>query len=212
MTASESDPKPNQDPPASTGGESTSEPLSHPVMELHQHHVSKILDEVLEEPEPPASGKGFKHPMLLDIALAVGLMVALFGFTVGLFKMYTAHMANDSINRGDFTAAIHLLKDMPLPGFFTVPGADPEELLNQAYYLDAMQKYEQLNDVDGALAQLQNIKPGSHYFQLAQDMIEENTVPSQFSLQGGTSVTEEATAPEPAKKPLVPDDPQDGSP
>jgi hypothetical protein len=208
MTASESDPN-NQAKPADSG-DMTPAPL--PVVELHQHHVSKILDEVLEEPEPPIPGKRFKHPVLLDVALAIGLMVALFGFTVGLLRMYTAHMARDSITRGDYKSAIHLLKGTPMPGFFAIPGDDPQEMLNQAYYLDALQKYEQLNDVDGALAEMQNIQPGSHYFQLAQDLIEANTIPSQTSLQGGTSVTEEATAPEPAKKPIVPEEPQDGSP
>jgi len=203
MTASESDPNKNpNDPPAS----------SEVPVELHQHHVSKLLDEVLEEPEPPSGGKGFKHPMLLDIALAVGLLVALGGFTVGLFKMYTAHMAHDSITRGDYQAAISLLRGTPFPGFFTIPGDDPDELLNQALYLDAMKKMNVDNDLDGALEQLQSVRPGSHYFELAQELIEANTVPSAVGLQGGTSVTEQAAPAEPEKKPILPELPQDASP
>ena len=178
---------------------------------LHAHHVSKILDEVLEEPEESGSSGKFKHPMVLDIILAVGLLFAMGGFTVGLFKMYLTHSAEQSITQHNYKAAIAILKGAPVPGFFAIPGSDPDELLNQALYLDAMDKLEVDDDVDGALKEFQQIRPGSHFFTLAQEIIEENYTPSATTLQGGTSVTEQA-APVQENKPLLPEAPKDAVP
>jgi hypothetical protein len=174
--------------------------------EMHQHHVSKILDEVLDEPEEPVTEGRLKHPMWLDVILAFGLLVTVGGFTIGLFKIYVTHTAEQSITQHNYKAAIALLKGVPFPGFFTIPGSDPEELLAQALYLDAMDKLEVDNDVDAALNQLQQIPPGSRFFPLAQEIIEENFEPSATTLQGGTSITEEAPIKAPVEKqPILPE-------
>lgn len=186
------------------GTEGTSPP------ELHAHHVSKILDEVLEEPVPAAGPRRFKHPMILDLILAMSLLIAMGGFTIGLFKMYLTHSAEQSITQQNYKAAIAILKGAPLPGFFTIPGSDPEELLAQALYLDAMDKLEN-DDVDGALKELQQIKAGSRYFELAQELILENYEPSPTLLQGGAEHVETNPEPLPEKKPILPELPPDGS-
>lgn len=178
---------------------------------LHQHHVSKLLDEVLEEPETPQTGHRFKHPMVLDLALAVGLLCAMGGFTVGLFKMYLTHSAEQSITQRNYKAAIAILKGAPLPGFFTIPGSDPEELLSQALYLDAMEKLDTGGDVDEALKELQQIKPGSRYFNLAQELIDEKAEPSPTFLQGGAEHIEEHPVQPKEKQPILPEVPQEGS-
>jgi hypothetical protein len=179
--------------------------------EVHPHHVSKILDEVLQEPEPAPTDRRLRHPMILDIVLAIGLLVAMGGFTIGLFKMYLTHSAEQSITQNNYKAAIAILKGAPLPGFFSIPGSDPEELLAQALYLDAMDKIDQDNDIDGAIKELQQIKPGSRYFALAQKIIEEHHTPSPMFLQGGTEHLETNPQPAPEKKPILPDLPPDGS-
>jgi hypothetical protein len=217
MTASESDPatansnpENSEEKPSGNGnGDSGAKPEEAKAA-LHQHHVSKLLDEVLDEPEPPTSGRRLRHPMVLDLILGVGLLVAMGGFTIGLFKMYVVHSAQQSIFQHNYKAAIGMLKGVPAPGLFAIPGSDPDELLNQALYLDAMDKLEVDNDTDGALKELQQVRPGSRYFSLAQEILEENFTPSSTTLQAGTSVTEEAV-PVPEKKPLLPDEPQDAN-
>jgi hypothetical protein len=179
--------------------------------ELHAHHVSKILDEVLQEPAPSETPGRFKHPMILDVILAIGLLVAMGGFTVGMFKMYLTHSAEQSITQNNYKAAIAILKGAPLPGFFTIPGSDPEELLAQALYLDALDRLEVEKDTDGALKQLQEIRPGSRYFVLAQKIIEDHHRPSSTFLQGGTELIETNPDKTPEKRPILPDLPPDGS-
>ncbi|MBI4532632.1 MAG: hypothetical protein HY711_01695 [Candidatus Melainabacteria bacterium] len=195
----------------SISGENQAQEESPVVAELHQHHISKILDEVLEEPEPEVSTRRLKHPMILDLALGIGLLVAMGGFTVGLFKMYLTHSAEQSITQQNYKAAIAILKGAPLPGFFSIPGSDPEELLSQALYLDAMEKLDVDSDVDGALKELQQIKPGSRYFTLAQEIIEEHFEPSATRLQGGTQHIETNPVNPVEKKPILPEPPSEGS-
>jgi hypothetical protein len=179
---------------------------SMPAEHLEQHHISKILDEVLDEPEEPVTEGRLKHPMWLDGVLAAALLVTVGGFTLGLFKIYITHNAEQSITQHNYKAAIALLKGAPFPGFFTIPGADPAELLNQALYLDAMDKLEVDNNVDAALNELQQIRPGSRFFGLAQEIINENFEPSSTTLQGGAEITEKAPAhPIEEKKPLLPE-------
>src|SRR5271165_4329588 len=83
-----------------------------------RHHVSKILDDVLAEPEETvlaqttgknAKGKEGKHPMVLDLALAFGLIFAVGGFGAGLLHMYVNHLADQSLKRNDYQAAVALL-------------------------------------------------------------------------------------------------------
>ncbi|HEY9715393.1 MAG TPA: hypothetical protein V6C72_18110, partial [Chroococcales cyanobacterium] len=136
-------PAPAAETPSNNGASNPdpSLPASEEVRELtsaeklQAHHVSKILDEVLVDSAAAAaaSSETYKHPMLLDLALALGLLVAMGGFTIGLAKIYITHSAQQSILQHNYKAAIVILKNAPLPGMFNMPGSDVEELLNQVY-------------------------------------------------------------------------------
>lgn len=176
---------------------------------MQQQHVSRILDAVLEEPvEETAGHHGFKHPLFLDVILAVGLLVAMAGFSIGMFKIYITHSAKQSINQQNYSAAIALLKGTPLPGFFNIAGSeDSVELLNRALYLDAISKLEINRDDQGALDELQQIRPGSGYFELAQDLLRDNAPPPKLQLEGGTTHDADPSDPEiKEEKPIIPDD------
>ncbi len=183
---------------------------------LHQQRVSRILDAVLDEPvEESPSHHGFKHPLFLDVILAVGLLVAMAGFSIGMFKIYITHSAKQSINQQNYRAAIALLRGTPLPGFFNIAGSeDSVELLNRALYLDAITKLEINRDDAGAIEELQQIRPGSGYFELAQDLLRDNSPPPKLQLEGGASHDADPNDPEVKEdKPIVPDDDlKDGSP
>jgi len=183
---------------------------------MQQQHVSRILDAVLEEPvEEGPSHHGFKHPLFLDVILAAGLLVAMAGFSIGMFKIYITHSAKQSINQQNYRAAIALLKGTPLPGFFNIAGSeDSVELLNRALYLDAISKLEISRDDESALDELEQIRPGSGYFELAQDLLRDNTRPSKLQLEGNASHDANPSDPEVKEnKPIVPDDDQkDASP
>jgi len=198
--------------PPSAPEQKTEEAGESPQVELHQHHVSKLLDEVLDVPEEAIAPRRFKHPMILDLVLGIGLLLALGGFTVGLFKMYVTHSAQQSITQQNYPAAIAILKGLPLPGFFTMPGSDPQELLSQALYLDAMDKLDNNRDTDLAIQELQQIKPGSRYFDLAQELINENATPSSTFLTGGATHVETNPEKNVEKKPLLPEQPKDAVP
>lgn len=158
--------------------------------------VHKILTEVLEE-APPLTEDGeivlrkrIRYPLFIDLALGLGLLVAVAGFTIGLFKMYVTHSAQQHMADNNYEAAINVLKKNPLPPFFSVDGNDPQELLDQALYADAMKRMTEEQDVDGALRELEQIRPGSQYFDNAQQIIAEKFLPSSTMLTGG--VKEEA--------------------
>ncbi len=116
----------------------------------------------------------FKQPMLFDIVLALGLLVAVAGFTTGLMRIYITHMAKQSINQHNYKAAITILKRNPVPEFFSGFGSDPNELLNQALYLDAVTKLEANTEDQSALSQLSKITSESRFFHLAQDILSAN--------------------------------------
>lgn len=204
MADSASDRAPDEDLNKSTG-----ESAEHP---LHQHHVSKILDEVLEEPDESTAPKRFKHPMWLDLILGAGLLITVGGFSIGLFKIYVTHTAEQCITQRNYPAAIAILKGTPVPNLFAMPGADTQELLNQALYLDAMDKLELQNDVQGAIRELGQIEPGSRFFKLAQEIIAEDFEPSSVQLQVGAEQTEHNPKPIKERKSVVPEIPQDASP
>lgn len=152
-----------------------------------QLRVSKILDDVLDEQkEIEESPQKSRHPLLLDIALGLGLLVAVGAFTVGLFHMYLAHSATQSIIGKNYKAAIHMLKGAPFPEIFNMPGTETGDLLPQALYLDAVEKIDSGAKLDEALKELSEIRPGSKYFALAQELIEDNTEPAPMYLEGGT--------------------------
>jgi hypothetical protein len=192
-----------------TGSDSDASSIKDPLVAPAQHHISNILDEVLEEPAETEIPRRFKHPMWLDVVLAAGLLVAMGGFAIGLFKMYLTHNAEQCIAQGQYKVAIALLRGTPFPGLFVFPGSDADELLNQAMYQDAMDRIDSDNDVESALKELQQIRAGSKYFGLAQEFIKDNFDPSPTQLQGSVEASGKAV---PEKKPILPPAPQDASP
>jgi hypothetical protein len=180
---------------------------------LHQHHVSKILDEVLEDRPASETSQRFRHPILVDLVLAVGLLTALAGFAAGLMRMYIAHSAEQSIIKGNFKAAIAILRGTPFPGFFESPGSEPKELLDKACYLDAMEKLNAYSEDQSALKELESIEPGSPFFDLAQTILKEHFKPSAITLQGGT-MHEEQVSPDQASndQAAIPQPPAEGGP
>jgi hypothetical protein len=139
--------------------------------------------------------------MILDCVLAFGLLIAVGGFTVGLLQMYLIHSASQSINEQRYKAAIAILKGAPLPQVFARTGSDTEELLSKARYLDAMDRLQNNVEIQDAVKELGEIRPGSRYFALAQEAINENTEAAPVLLQGGAETTE--TSPVAEKKPSL---------
>jgi hypothetical protein len=182
---------------SSDGVEDKAADKKDPSLTLTQHHVSHLLSDVLKDEgvEEAPVAKGFRFPMIFDLLLGAGLLVAVGGFTVGLLHLYIVHSASQFISEQRYEKAIKLLRGAPLPQVFSRTGTDTEELLSKARYLDAMDKIESNNNVDFALKELAEIHPGSKYFALAQEAINENTEPAEVLLQGGAETTE-APAPE----------------
>ena len=143
-------------------------------------HLSKILDEALEESNfvAPDAKQSYKHPMILDLFLALFLLVAVGGFTVGLVRIYIVHAADQSITQGNYKAAIAILKGAPFHGLFNSPGEDASDLLNKALYLDAMDKLDKDPQDESALHELQLIKQGSRYYSTSQELLKERLNPA----------------------------------
>lgn len=197
-----------KDDPSESGVDETANQQASSLT-LTQHHVSHLLSDVLQDEAPQQNYKGgLRFPMILDLLLGAGLLVAVGGFTIGLFHMYLVHSASQSISEQRYKAAIAILKGAPLPVVFARPGSETEELLSKARYLDAMEKLENTMDkpdsepeIREALNELGQIQPGSKYFALAQEAINENTEPAPVMLQGGAETTE--TNPVPEEKPTL---------
>ena len=148
--------------------------------ELDNEAINSLADKILAERSPlePATkparpqSKTYKHPMAIDLLLAVGLLFAMAGLTVSFVKTYITHSAKTSILQGNYKAAIGILHGSPIPEFFGGAGTDnSEDLLNQALYLDAMEKLDANRDDQTALQELSKVTPsqGSIYYNLAQD-------------------------------------------
>jgi len=93
-----------------------------------------------------------------------------------------------------------------------MPGSDPADLLNQALYLDAMERLDANGEDETALKDLEKIQAGSRYFDIAQDILKEHFKPSDTQLQGQaehTASPAEAVAP---KKPILPPAETDATP
>ncbi|MBX9572013.1 MAG: hypothetical protein K2X77_24180 [Candidatus Obscuribacterales bacterium] len=191
----------NADNTDSAHSDDQEKPIPDNSPPLTQHHVSHLLSEVLQEPqpEPTAAIRKVRIPIVFDVILAIGLLFAVGGFTFGLFHMYLVHSAAQAISEQKYKAAIVILKGAPFPQIFSRPGSDTEEMLSKATYLDAMDRLESENDVAGAIQQLNEIKPGSKYFNLAQEAINENTEPAPMMLQGGTEHNETEPPPQEQK-------------
>lgn len=162
----------------------------------HQHY--RMLDSVLDQ--APIQ-RHFKQTMIFDLLLALGLLLIVGGFTSGLMRIYITHMAKQSINQHNYKAAITILKKNPVPEFFSGFGNDPNDLLNQALYLDAMDKLEANPDDLAALTQLSKITPGSRFFHLAQEILREKSEPSSLQLNTGAT---HVASPEEMKVPKKP--------
>jgi hypothetical protein len=193
--------KPDDDKSVAEGGASSADAIST------AHHTPKILAEVLDEPVPQVGSKdNYRHPFYMDALIAIGLLVAMAGFTVGVIKIYITHTAKTYITARHYKEAIVLLAGAPLPGWFAVEGESPEELLNQALYLDGMEKLD-LDDSDqAAIKELEKIKPGSRFFELANQVLTEHAPQSSLTLQGAAE--HEATPAEvrsDENKPIMPE-------
>ncbi len=149
------------------------------------HHTPKVLDDVLQEPERQGTAsKGYRHPLYMDALIATGLLVAMAGFTFGIIKIYITHTAKQYVAEKRYKEAIGLFAGAPLPGWFQVEGESPEELLNQARYLDAMDKLDLDNEDQAAIKELEEIHPGSRFYEMANDILKEHAPSSGITLQG----------------------------
>jgi hypothetical protein len=183
MTNSESTPAPSGD---DAGAQVTNQAASKP-------QFSKILDEVLDQSSPEEAaensggkpGRSHKHPVVLDLVLAGGLIFAVGGFTAGLLHMYVNHLAEQSLQRNDYAAAVALLDGMPLPQYFLAAGSESRDLFDKALYWDARERLEKNPSDKTAINELDKIMPGSSFFDSSQEMLTEHFKPSSITLSGG---------------------------
>lgn len=159
--------------------------------------MDKIADSFLAEVEAkesaatePANQNGkaqqktYKHPMAVDILLALGLLFAMAGLTVSFVKGLTTHSAKTNIMQGNYKAAIGILRSSPIPEFFGGTSADnSEDLLNQALYLDAMTKLDADRNDQTAVQELAKISAGSRFYDLAQDQLRQLAQPESTPLE-----------------------------
>jgi hypothetical protein len=172
-------------------------------------HAPKVLNDVLQEVDlsSPALKKRYHHPLYVDGLLAFGLLLAMGGFTIGLVKIYITHTAKQYISQRHYLEAINMLAGAPMPGWFMVAGENPEELLNEARYLDAMDKLDSDNNDEAAIKQLEKIRPGSRFYEMSNDILKDHAKPSEVTLNG---VAEHLATPAEARsredEPLIPVD------
>jgi hypothetical protein len=172
-------------------------------------NAPKVLNDVLQEADlsTPEAKKKYRHPLYVDGLLALGLLVAVGGFTIGAVKIYITHTAKNYISQRHYSEAIPLLAGAPLPGWFMVEGENPEELLNEARYLDAMDKLDANNNDEAAIKELEKIKPGSRFHAMANDILQDHAVPSKMQLSGAAEhVATPAEIKSRDDEPLVPVD------
>ena len=163
----------------------------------HVSAMDKIADSFLAEVEAKENGsadlanqnakaqqKTYKHPMAVDILLALGLLFAMAGLTVSFVKGLTTHSAKTNIMQGNYKAAIGILRSSPIPEFFGGTSADnSEDLLNQALYLDAMTKLDADRNDKTAVQELTKISAGSRFYDLAQDQLRQLSQPDATTLE-----------------------------
>lgn len=194
----------------SSSANSTNGVSDNPLASSDRHQtVYKILDDAMAVPQS-ADGRAYVHPVLFDCLLACGLLIAMGGFTIGLLKIYITHSAEQSMNQRNYKAAIGILRGAPFPGWFTVKGRDPQELLNQAIYLEAMDKLDANKEDQSAINELTQIKPGSKFFELAQEIVRDHTQASEVQLEGRTE--HEASPKDPVVEdnmPVLPPEPKE---
>ena len=168
--------------------------------------MDKIADSFLAEVEAkenastePANQSGktqqktYKHPMAVDILLALGLLFAMAGLTVSFVKGLTTHSAKTNIMQGNYKAAIGILRSSPIPEFFGGTSADnSEDLLNQALYLDAMTKLDADRNDQTAVQELAKISAGSRFYDLAQDQLRQLAQPEPKPLDSNLDDTSQS--------------------
>jgi hypothetical protein len=186
-----------------SGEQSTTEPADNPSAKFPRHQA-KIFNELLERtaPEIKAEGPTYRHPVIIDGLLAVGLLIAMAGFTLGAVKIYIVHEARHDITDRRYTEAISILKSAPLPGLFQINGESPEDLLDQAHYLDAIEKLDVDKSDQAALHELDSIRPGSRFFEMANNIKDVHAPVSPIKLEGGTEHQATAAEVKAAERPL----------
>jgi len=147
--------------------------------------------------DQPAKMRGHKHPIVIDVVLACGLIFAVGGFTIGLLHMYVNHLAEQSLKRNDYAAAVALLDGIPQS--FLSADTDSKDLFDRALYLDAMQKLTTNPEDKLAVRELDRIMPGSQFFESSQEVLTEHFKPSSITLTCGTSKVEQISQAELAK-------------
>ncbi|OPZ87338.1 MAG: hypothetical protein BWY75_01906 [bacterium ADurb.Bin425] len=75
--------------------------------------------------------------------------------------------------QGNYKAAIQILRGAPVPDIFGGAAMEnSDDLLNQALYLDAMEKLDNDHNDQTAPQELAKITPGSRFYDLAQEQLE----------------------------------------
>jgi hypothetical protein len=150
-------------------------------------NLNNIADRMLKElgpVEPPPElnkigqnkNQTYKHPMMVDIMLALGLLFAMGGLTISFVRSYITHSAQTSILQGNYKAAIGILRSSPIPDILGNLGSDDgEDLLNKALYLDAMEKLDANVNDPTALQELAKIEANSRFYDSAQTQIRQIT-------------------------------------
>lgn len=198
------------EPEAKTSSEDDSPktPLEKQPAHKFQPHQAKIFNELLEKTAPDVTvddTRRYKHPIFIDGLLAMGLLLAMAGFTLGAVKMYIIQEAKHDISERRFTDAIAILKSAPLPGLFQMQGQSTEELLDEARYLDAVEKLDKDTHDTEALKELDLIRPGSHFFDMANSIKGDHAPTSAITLQGGTEHDATPAEVKGAERPLLPE-------
>jgi hypothetical protein len=188
---------------------SPSQPVSEIASDTASHLHGKIYSDVLEKSIPVLESPTYRHPLFIDALLAAGLLVAVGGITLGLVKFYITQEAKLDISQRRYSQAISVLQGAPLPGWFAMKSEQedsPEELLNQAYYLDAMEKLDTNKSDVSAIKELEKIEPGSRFYKMANEILDISAPRSAITLEGNVEHQASATeANSPEAKPLVPE-------
>ncbi|MBN9395656.1 MAG: hypothetical protein J0H83_10465 [Candidatus Melainabacteria bacterium] len=135
--------------------------------------ADRMLKEI-DEAGTRSRSQTYKHPMVIDLLLALGLLFAMGGLTVSFVRSYITHSANASIIQGNYKAAIGILRSSPIPEILGGIGSDEgDDLLNKALYLDALEKLDANAEDPTALQELTKISPHSRFYDSAQTLIKQ---------------------------------------
>lgn len=172
----------SQSPEASVPGNGGASAANFLASSQRNQEIDAIADRLIAAQtagivgnEPRKRGKlaTYKHPMVVDLAIAIGLLFAMGALTVSFVRSYTAHSAKTSIMQGNYKAAIQILRGAPVPDIFGGAAMEnSDDLLNQALYLDAMEKLDNDHNDQTAPQELAKITPGSRFYDLAQEQLE----------------------------------------